>query len=223
MIYSISDLHLDYTGNKTMELFGENWENYENRIFNNWKNIVNNDDIVLVAGDISWAMTVKEAYNDLIRIERLPGKKVLIKGNHDYWWSSLKKINDLNLSSMFFLQNNSFDFNEISIVGTRGWEDCNEDSDEYKIFKRELLRLEMSIKTAKSTNKKIAILHYPPFDRNGVPNEFHFILKKYNVEICTYGHLHGPGLSNIIEGTIDGIKYFCTSSDYLNFIPKLIY
>ncbi|QQK07707.1 metallophosphoesterase [Miniphocaeibacter halophilus] len=223
MIYSISDLHLDYTGNKTMELFGENWDNYENRIFQNWKEVVKDNDIVLIAGDISWAMTINEAYNDLIRIENLPGKKVLIKGNHDYWWSSLKKINDLNLNNMFFLQNNSYDFNGISIVGTRGWEDCNEDSDEFNVFKRELLRLEMSIKTAKTCNKKIAMLHYPPFDKKGIPNDFHSILKKYNIEICIYGHLHGPGLSNIIEGTVDGIKYFCTSSDYLNFIPKLIY
>ena len=222
MIYSISDLHLDYTGKKTMELFGDSWKDYENRIFKNWNYLIKEDDLVLVAGDISWAMTMTEVVKDLKKIERLPGTKVFIKGNHDYWWSSLKKNNDLNLDRFVFLQNNSFTFEDIDIVGTRGWESVNEDSDTYNVYQRELLRLEMSIKSGNKNNDKIAMLHYPPFDKNRKPNDFHKILKKYNIDKCIYGHLHGPGLNNVVEGIVDGVNYICTSSDYLEFIPKLI-
>lgn len=222
MIYSISDLHLDYTGKKTMELFGDSWTDYENRIFENWKKLIDDDDLILVAGDISWAMTMNEAVKDLERLEKLPGTKVFIKGNHDYWWSSLKKNNDLKLDRFIFLQNNSFSFNGIDVVGTRGWESVNEESDTYNVFQRELLRLEMSIKSGSKDNYKIAMLHYPPFDKNRDPNEFHNILKKYNIDKCIYGHLHGPGLINVVEGVVDGVEYICTSSDHLEFIPKLI-
>lgn len=222
MIYSISDLHLDYTGVKTMELFGDNWLDYENRIFNNWKQIVNDDDLVLIAGDISWAMSMEEAINDLKRIEELPGTKVFIKGNHDYWWNSLKKINDLNMENMIFLQNTSYSYRGIEIVGTRGWEDCSEFSSTINVYKRELLRLELSINSARKSNDKIAMLHYPPFDKERQPNDFHILLKEYKINKCIYGHIHGEGLENIVEGNIDGIEYFCTSSDYLNFMPKII-
>ncbi|WP_099203098.1 metallophosphoesterase [Miniphocaeibacter massiliensis] len=222
MIFSISDLHLDYTGKKSMDLFGDNWRNYEQKIFSNWKKIVKKEDIVLVAGDISWAMNIEEAYNDLIRIDKLPGTKIMIKGNHDYWWSSLSKNNKLNLKSINFLQNNSFEYENILIVGTRGWEDSNEESDNYKVYKRELLRLELSIKSANKNNKKIAMIHYPPFDRYKEPNEFHYMMKEYNISKCVYGHLHGPGLVNVVEGIIDGIEYICTSCDYIDFIPKNI-
>ena len=221
MIYSISDLHLDYTGKKSMEIFGNSWINYERKILDNWKEIINEDDLILVAGDISWAMTIEEAIIDLKRIEALPGFKVFIKGNHDYWWSSLKKLEDLQLSNCFFLQNNHYSHKDINIVGSRGWEDASKDSN-IKVFKRELLRLEMSINSCDNTSSKIAMLHYPPFTKDGKPNEFHNILKNYKINICVYGHLHGPGLSNVIEGEIDGIKYFCTSSDYINFSPKFI-
>lgn len=222
MIYSISDLHLDYSGKKTMELFGDNWSNYENRIFENWKNTVKDEDLVLIAGDISWAMTIDEAYKDLSRIEKLPGKKVLIKGNHDYWWSSLKKINDLNLKSIYFLQNNSYCYENVDIVGTRGWENCNEFSDTINVYTRELMRLELSIQSSNLNNEKIAMLHYPPFNKERLPNEFHSVLKKYNIKKCIYGHIHGEGLENIVEGNVEGIEYYCTSSDFLNFKPRLI-
>ncbi len=222
MIYSISDLHLDYTGKKSMDLFGENWIDYEKKIFNNWKTIIKDEDLVLISGDISWAMSISEAYNDLSRIEELPGYKVLIKGNHDYWWSSLKKNNSLELKSMFFLQNNSYEYGDISIVGTRGWENSTESSENYNVYKRELLRLELSINSANKYNRKIAMLHYPPFDKSGRPNEFHQILRKYNIKQCIYGHLHGPGLANVVEGEVDGVEYVCTSSDYIDFFPKNI-
>lgn len=219
MIYSISDLHLDYTKEKTMTLFGDRWEDYEDRIFQNWKQIVKESDLVLVSGDISWAINLEEAYHDLIRIEELPGNKVFLKGNHDYWWSSLNKNNSLNLKSIFFLQNNYFEFNDYCIVGTRGWDYLTEESEEYNIYRRELLRLDLSLKSAPKGKDKIGMLHYPPFTNEKLPNDFHYILKEHGVTKCVYGHLHGPGLVNVVEGVVDGIEYFCTSSDYLQFKP----
>ncbi|WP_300411011.1 metallophosphoesterase [Lagierella sp.] len=219
MIYSISDLHLDYTKAKTMELFGNNWDNYEERIFSNWSDIVKEDDLVLVSGDISWAMNLKEAYYDLIRIDKLPGKKILLKGNHDYWWDSLNKNNSLDLKSIFFLQNNHFNFQGVYIVGTRGWENLAEDSEGYKIFRRELLRLKLSLDSVPKDKQRICMLHYPPFNKEKEPNDFHYVLKEYGIKKCIYGHLHGPGLVNVVEGFVDGVEYYCTSSDYLNFKP----
>lgn len=224
MIYSISDLHLDYTKEKTMELFGPNWDNYEECILLNWKNLVREEDLVLVPGDISWAMNEKEAIHDLNRIDILPGKKILLKGNHDYWWNSLKKLKDLGLSTIDFLQNNSFDYGNYSIAGSRGWIDKNHSEfleKDIKVFDRELLRLELSLTSAK--NKKIiCMLHYPPFNEDRKPNEFGLLMEKFNVEICIYGHLHGDGLQNVVEGTYNGIDYKCASSDYLKFKPIII-
>lgn len=219
MIYSISDLHLDYTKEKTMTLFGDRWTDYEERIFHNWKETVKDEDLVLVAGDISWAMNLKSAYYDLTRIDEMPGQKVFIKGNHDYWWSSLNKNNSLNLKSIFFLQNNYFEFNNYCIVGTRGWDYLTEDCEEYNIYRRELLRLELSLNSAPKGKEKICMLHYPPFTNERKPDDFHYILKEHGVTKCVYGHLHGPGLSNVVEGVVDGVEYFCTSSDYLQFKP----
>ena len=161
MIYAIADLHLDYTEEKSMEVFGEGWANYQERIFENWENKITDDDTVLIPGDISWAMDIKNAKVDLSRINNLKGKKILMKGNHDYWWSSLKKLDELNLESLHFLQNNHFEVEDYDICGTRGWisrdnKDFN-DHDE-KIFNRELIRLENSFKESKSENR-IVLLH----------------------------------------------------------------
>lgn len=221
MIYSISDLHLDYSKKKTMELFGPAWQDYEGRIFTNWEKIVCKEDLVLVPGDISWAMNEREAAIDLARIEKLPGKKILMKGNHDYWWNSLKKLNELGLQTISFLQNNSYEYKDYSIAGTRGWIDKSHKDfieKDVKIFNRELLRLELSLKSTKKSTI-LCMLHYPPFSEDRKPNEFGELMEKYNVQKCIYGHLHGDGLQNVIEGTYNGIEYICTSSDYLEFIP----
>lgn len=228
MIYSISDLHLDYTKEKSMELFGGNWDNYEERIFENWSKIITENDCVLIPGDISWAMTIDESYKDLKRIDDMPGTKIMLKGNHDYWWSSLKKVNDMGFKSIKYLQNNSFIFEGVNIIGTRGW--ASKDSTEFnendeKVFDRELMRLQMSYDSIDDKTKPtIAILHYPPFNRDRTLNEFGKLLKKLNISICLYGHIHGPGLQGIEEqeGIIEEIEFHCVSSDYLQFIPKLI-
>lgn len=228
MIYAIGDLHFDNSKTKPMDIFGDNWIDHEENIMSNWKELVKDDDLVIIPGDISWALKLGEAVEDLKKIEELPGKKVLVKGNHDYWWAGLKKLNDLNLKDMFFLQNNSYVFNNIGICGTRGWQSPDEDSNEHdeKILKRELGRLRLSLEDLRSKDanidKIIVILHYPPFNLDLEPNEFVEIMKEFNVDICLYGHLHSEGHRYVVEGNIEGIDFFCVSSDYIGFIPKSI-
>lgn len=224
MIYSIGDLHFDYSKQKPMGVFGENWKNHEEKIMDNWGKIVEEDDIVLIPGDISWALKLDEAYFDLKRINDLPGKKIFIKGNHDYWWQSLKQINDLGLESLFFVQNNSYNTGSIGIGGTRGW---NSRDSEYfteadeKIFRRELMRLENSLVTIEEeTQLRIVMMHYPPFDMKLEPNEFVEIMKEFEVDICVYGHLHAEGHRYVVEGEMEGIDFHCVSSDYLDFKLK---
>ncbi len=224
MIYAISDLHLDYTGNKSMDVFGENWVDYENRIFTNWQNTVHSEDIVLVPGDISWQMSLDHARIDLEKIEELPGTKLILRGNHDYWWSSLKKIKEAGFKTIEVVQNSSFAYADWSIAGTRGWMDPTSTGfldEDLKVWQRELLRLRMSLDTCVK-DRRIVMLHYPPFNKQGEPNEFAEIMSEYGVEICVYGHLHGEGLYSVVEGVYDSIQYHCISSDYLQFIPKKI-
>lgn len=226
MIFAIGDLHLDNTMEKPMDIFGDNWLRHEEQIFNNWKSMVGDDDLVLLPGDISWALKLEEAYLDLLKIDSLPGKKIMVKGNHDYWWDSLKKIKDLNLKSIEFLQNNSFIYNDIGIAGTRGWYSIDEEIEDIhnkRIFNRELNRLKLSLESIKDkVMKKIVILHYPPFNIDLNHNEFVQIMKDYNVDICLYGHLHAEGHKSAVEGIIKGIEFHCVSSDYIDFIPKKI-
>lgn len=226
MIYAISDLHLDVTKEKDMNVFGDTWMDYEKKIFENWKSLVKEDDLVLVPGDISWAMNLEEAYEDLIRIDELPGRKILLKGNHDYWWQSLNKINKVGFKSLEFLQNNSFIHEKTLIVGTRGWADPS--SSEFKeadrkVFERELLRMDLSMKDNKEEFEDIiAIMHYPPFTREKEPNEFEEIFIDNKVSKVIYGHLHGKGLENVVEGRINGIDYYCASADHIDFRPIII-
>lgn len=222
MIYALADLHLDYTKNKSMDVFGDNWINYEQKIFDNWQKIISDKDTVLIAGDISWAMKEKEAFNDLKRIDKLKGRKILLKGNHDYWWQSLNKINQLGLKTISFLQNNSFEVEGYSICGTRGRmrEGNNSDEHDKKIFRREILRLRNSLESAR-LDKKIVMLHYPPIDF-GEFNEFFDILKQYQVSDLVYGHLHGSGHKLILEGVFEGINVKCVSGDYVDFKAQRI-
>ncbi len=224
-IYGIADLHLDSIGEKPMDVFGVNWINHEERIFKSWREQIKDEDLVLIPGDISWALKLNQAYEDLKKIDELPGLKVISKGNHDYWWETKKKLMDLNLRTIHFLYNDSLIFGNIAICGTRGW--ISRDSDEFdihdeKVFNRELNRLELSLASVKgSVGKKIAMIHYPPFnvaDQN--PNEFVDMMKKYNVDICVYGHLHSEGHKYAKEGIVDGIDFKCISCDYIDFTPK---
>ncbi len=226
-VYGIADLHLDSTGDKPMDIFGDNWIAHEEKIFNNWKEIISSDDIVLIAGDTSWALRLSEAYNDLKKIDELPGHKIISRGNHDYWWSTKSKLEGLELKTIHFLHNDSFLYNSIIICGARGW--ASKDSDEFdehdeKIFAREINRLDLSLSSIKDNElEKVVMIHYPPFNtENKSPNEFVDIMKKHNVIKCVYGHLHGEGHKFAVEGNIDGIDFHCISSDYIDFVPKRI-
>ena len=225
MIYALADLHLDYTEEKSMEVFGDAWDKYQEKIFTNWKNIIKDEDTVLIPGDISWAMDIKEARIDLEKIDNLPGRKIMMKGNHDYWRSSLNKLNQLGFANIDFLQNNSFEVEDYLICGTRGW--ISRDSRDFtdhdkKIYKRELLRLENSIKSIISEKKLIINLHYPPINADGTLNEFFKLAKEYKAHTVIYGHLHGNGHRLIKEGKFEGVNLVCVASDYVNFAPVRI-
>ena len=227
MIYGIGDLHLDYSKKKPMDIFGENWLDHEEKIFENWKSKIKSEDLVLIPGDISWALKLEDAYNDLKKIDKLPGKKIITKGNHDYWWESKKKMNSLGLETIFFLQNDSYKYENITVVGTRGWKaKDSEDFTEHdeKMYNREVNRLKLSLDSIKNRGDKIiSMLHYPPFNLDSSPNEFVNLMKEYDVDICIYGHLHSEGHKYVVEDIIEDIEFLCVSSDYIDFNPFKIY
>lgn len=231
MIWAIGDLHLDYKKEKPMDVFGKAWKNHEEKIFEAWRERVAPDDTVLVVGDTSWALKLEEGKKDLDRIDDLPGRKILIKGNHDYWWSSLNKLNELGLETVDFLHNTGMVVGNVAICGSRGWTDIDAgsvDEQDEKIYKRELNRLKLSIDAMekeaeeKEISHRIAMLHYPPFSSKGEPNDFADILKEAKIDLCVYGHLHSYGHKFVVEGEFDGVRYQCVSSDYIGFkVQKL--
>lgn len=221
-IYAISDLHLSYNTDKPMDIFG--WKNYENKIKENWNSKVKESDLVILGGDFSWSMDLKDTYKDFEFIHKLPGKKILIKGNHDYWWGTLTKmkkyINEIGFNDINFLYNNSYEFEGKIICGTRGWNFSDLQEEDEKIYNREIQRLRLSLEDAvkKYGNEKeiIVCLHYPPLKTNEI-SDFVRVMEKYNVTKCIYGHLHGPAHKFVIEKSIDNIQYIMTSCDYTNF------
>ncbi len=237
-IYTIGDLHLSSVAGKPMEVFGDKWNNHHEKIAQAWRKTVGPEDIVVVPGDISWAIDFEEVVPDLCFIHELPGKKILLKGNHEHWWSTLRKLNGLtaayNLTSINFLFNSCIYIEEkqICICGTRGWkcpdydklEDFSEQDD--KIYKREIIRLENSLKMAAPYDSKIiAFMHYPPFNISHNSSGFTELLEKYKVTRCYYGHLHGPAQKWALNGKLseESVTDFrLVSADYLNFKPTLI-
>lgn len=227
-IYTIADLHLSFLHNKSMDIFGENWENHAEKIEYNWKNTVTENDNVILAGDFSWAMYLKDTELDFKFLNSLPGNKILLKGNHDYWWTTIAKmdrfIQDNGYKNIHFLYNNSYLVEDKIIVGTRGW-NILDTSDDSKMIKRENARLELSIKDGLKKygdgKEIIVFMHYPPINKNDMsenePTEFIETLKKYKIHKCYYGHLHGLSHKEAIEGEIEGIEYKLISADYLNF------
>lgn len=225
-IYAISDLHLSFGDNKPMDIFGETWENHAKKIKENWIKKIKDDDLVLLPGDFSWAMYLEDTYKDFKYLNELPGKKLLLKGNHDYWWTTLKKmrtyLSENNFKNIDFIYNNSYLYDNKIIVGTRGWQDDN-NKDDKKIIKRENLRLELSIQDGiKKYGKEkeiIVCMHYPPFNKYE-EKDMNFIqtIKKYNVTTCIYGHLHGEiAHKEARQGIIEGIDFKLVSCDYTNF------
>lgn len=225
-IYAISDLHLSFGDNKPMDIFGQTWENHTEKIKENWIKKIKNDDLVLLPGDFSWAMYLKDTYKDFEYLDNLPGKKLLLKGNHDYWWTTLKKmrtyLSENNFENIDFIYNNSYIYDNKIIVGTRGWQEDGSSEDK-KIIKRENLRLELSIQDGikKYGNEKeiIVCMHYSPFNKYK-EKDMSFIqtMKKYNVKTCIYGHLHGEmAHKEAKQGIIEGIDFKLVSCDYIKF------
>ena len=224
-IYALSDLHLSFSCEKPMDVFGEVWKDHAEQIEENWQKTVSGDDIVLVAGDISWAMSMAEAKADLAFLERLNGTKIILRGNHDYWWSSVTKVRSAVSDSVLVVQNNSFCIGDYVIGGTRLWNIPNEETEpaDIKIYERELERLRLTLKSMPEGHIKILMTHYPPIDPVNMETPASAMMKEYGVSTVVYGHLHGRAHHAAVTGEHDGIRYLLTSADYLRFTPVQIY
>jgi uncharacterized protein len=243
-IWALADLHLSLScPEKNMEVFGSQWTNYQNRIKENWKAKVSEEDLILLAGDITWALKFEQALEDLNWIHKLPGTKVMLKGNHDYWWASSEKMKQNLPSSIHFVYNSCFDFGEVSIGGSRLWDSSeynynvpripspkktNEDEEKRKkkleeaerIFPKELNRLRLSLEQLNPKAKiRIAMTHYPPIGPDLSPSKASSILEELNVDICVFGHIHGLQPGSMPLGKARGVLYHLTACDYLNCDP----
>lgn len=245
-VYTIGDLHLSFHESKPMDIFGENWRGHEEKIKKDWIEKVTEKDLVILPGDFSWSTYLKDTYEDFSYLHSLPGKKLLLKGNHDYWWTTLKSMREFVKENGFddidFLYNTAYEFENSIIAGTRGWSQSQEEDNE-KMIQREQLRLELSLKEAnKLLNKDclseeeivdkkeiIVFMHYPPITNSQIEectktdkkicevNTFVKLMKEYNVKTCYYGHLHGISIKEAVEGEHDGIEFKLVSADGLDF------
>lgn len=230
-LYAIADTHLSFgieEGNKAMDLFGGPWVGHADRLKAAWLKLVEDQDSVIIAGDISWALKLEEAMADLAFLDSLPGRKILVRGNHDLWWSSMKKMRGL-FKSISFIQNDSVELESCVVCGSRGWicpdEPDYSESEDGKIYRRELIRLEMALKSASECGKPIiAVTHYPPRNRFSEASGFSELLEKYGARTCVFGHLHGEqAFRNAPEGLIDGVYYRLVSLDRLSAVPLRIF
>ncbi len=234
-IYVIADLHLSFGENKPMSIFGENWEGHAKKIESNWIEKVKPEDTVVLPGDFSWAMYLENTYQDFSYLNKLPGKKLLLKGNHDYWWTTITNMKNYlkenNFANIDFIQNNSFLVENKILTGTRGW-NLNDTENSAKMMNRETIRLKLSIEDGIQKYGKdkeiIVFMHYPPITKNSIQNyqfvnsnknvnDFIEIMKQYNIKRCYYGHLHGKSHQDAVEGEVEGITFKLISSDYLKF------
>ncbi len=221
-VFIIGDTHLSGSVDKPMDVFGGKWENYTDKLKRNWIKSVGRDDTVVLAGDISWAMSLDEALTDFKFLESLPGRKIILKGNHDYWWNTVGKmqkfLNENDIKSIEFIYNNCAVAGDFAICGTRGWGERETKEDE-KIIAREAGRLERSLISAPDGLEKIAVMHYPPLFENGSIVEFISIMQKYGVKRCYYGHLHAGSIFKAVQGMCFGIEFYLVSADSIDFLP----
>ena len=225
-LYAIADLHFSLSSGKPMNIF-PGWDNHVERLEKNWQATVSPDDTVVVPGDISWAINFEEAKADFDFINRLNGHKVIMKGNHDYWWNSMAKMNrfleENGFDTITIVHNNYYPYGEYGICGTRGWIKDTEEPADAKVLTREAGRLETSIKAALADGKKpIVFLHYPPIFANDYNREILDVLFRYDIKTCYYGHLHGNAHRYAVCGEVDGINYQLIAGDFVQFCPKLI-
>ncbi len=238
-IWVISDLHLAFGApEKTMEVFGKQWEGYPEKIKRHWERLVMPDDLILIPGDISWAKHLEDALIDLRWIDALPGKKLLLKGNHDYWWASKKKLEEKLPPSISCLQQDAFTWNDIALGGARLWDTVEytfqlipsqkslpklteeERNQQEKIYDRELGRLERSLSQLNpSARYRIAMTHYPPLGPDLKPSRAATLLETYKIDICVFGHLHNIPTHSSLFGEKNGVRYLLTAADYIDFKP----
>lgn len=225
----MADLHL-CKGNpeKTMSVFN-GWSDYQERIEKNWLELIKDEDTIVIPGDISWGMSLEEAAPDFRFIENLPGQKIIIKGNHDYWWTTMKKMEGFlsaeGCSSIRILHNNHYKYGNYGICGTRGWVNMPGETQDEKILKREVQRLEMSVKSAVDAGLiPIVFLHYPPIFATNFNYDILEILYRYKIKDCYYGHIHGRSAHELcVKNTYDDVNFHLISGDYLQFVPEKIF
>ncbi|UOF89763.1 metallophosphoesterase [Fodinisporobacter ferrooxydans] len=225
-IYAIGDLHLSFAADKPMDVFGKQWSNHPERIAKAWKQQIKEHDIVLLPGDISWAMNYEEAAPDLQFIADLPGHKIMIKGNHDYWWSTIKKVREHLPASIFAIQNDAIAVGDYVVAGTRGWNTPSMKGftlEDHKLYSRELGRLRLSLEQAKQAKLPIlCMLHYPPTDETFARTEVIDLLEEFEVIYCVYGHLHGEAVFHAMPKNLYKVPCELVSADAISFAPKCI-
>ncbi len=225
-LYAMGDLHLCLGAPKPMDVFGGAWVGYMDKLRVGLSCITADDTLVLL-GDLSWALDLEHAKEDFAFLNDIPGRKIILKGNHDYWWSTVAKFEKFcaenGFSDMVLLNNNCFEYGNVAICGTRGWffEESRSSEHDEKVFKRELLRLEASLKAA-GEQEKLVFLHYPPRYKGYACDEILALLEQYGVRQCFYGHLHGPSHALAMEGLWDGVDFKLVAADKLGFSPLLV-
>ena len=227
-LFAIADTHLSLSADKPMDIFN-GWSDYVQRLQKNWRAVVTDGDTVVIPGDVSWAMSLEGAEKDFAFLESLPGRKILMKGNHDYWWNTARKMENFfrekGFETIDIVHNSAKLVGNISVCGTRGWfyEEEKGDAHDAKIMRREIMRLEASLKAA-GDKKKLVFLHYPPLFQSYRCEEILELLKSYEVRLCCYGHIHGKGCAYAFNGWRDGTEFKLVSADFVDFTPvKLPY
>jgi len=226
-LYAIGDLHLSLGVDKPMDIFGGNWVNYMEKIEAGFHGI-GPEDVCVLCGDISWGMQLDECLEDFLFIKNLPGKKIILKGNHDYWWNTVTKIKVFfeanGISNIDILHNNCYIYKETAVCGTRGWladEDLSAEQNK-KIMAREVQRLRSSLDAAENVDEKICFFHYPPRFKNISCRDIITVMNENGVRQCYYGHLHGDGHRHAVQGEVEGIEYNMISADHIDFTPQKI-
>ncbi|MBP5361661.1 MAG: metallophosphoesterase [Ruminococcus sp.] len=227
-LYAIGDLHLSFSDpSKTMSVFA-GWDNYQEKIEKNWRDIVKPEDTVVLAGDISWGMSIQQAEPDFRFINDLPGRKIILKGNHDYWWVTMRKMEgffaEKGFDTLNILHNNHYEYNGYGICGTRGWvngTDGEKDEQDEKVLKREVQRLETSIQSAVNAGlEPLVFMHYPPIFASNFNYDILEVLYRYKIKACYYGHIHGRSAHALcVTNTYDDIDFHLIAGDYIQFMP----
>lgn len=225
-VYAISDTHLSFSVSKPMDVF-KGWDDYTQRLATNWQHLVTDQDTVVINGDVSWAMGLEEAEKDLDFLNRLNGTKIISKGNHDYWWNTITKMENFckekGFDSIKFMHNNAYRVGDISIAGTRGWFFDAENENVDKVMARECARLQRSIDEARKLGGEVVVfLHYPPVSIVKTCEPIMNVLKDNEISRCYYGHLHGGAVNGAVNGEFEGIEFRLVSADYLSFCPLLV-